>query len=111
MTNKELLDAAIKNENGIAANVARRIGYSKVTICQIRAGKYLGNDKAFFAKLRKSYDFLVNGTIRCPGLRGDIHIEVCRSYREAVRDSKTLKGTAFALVKDMCKFCPIGGEK
>jgi hypothetical protein len=108
--NHELLEKAIKHE-GDANTVATKTGYNKATISLIRANEYKGSSEKFFTKLKEVYDFLENGTVKCPGLKGDIHLKVCKSYREALSDGKTLKGTAFASVKEMCPFCPIGVKK
>lgn len=110
MTNKELLEAAIKHEMGNASEVARKTDYNKTTVSLIKADKYVGRVNKFFEKLRTTYDFLENGSVKCPGLRGDIHLKVCKSYQEAVREGRTLKGAAFAAVKDICPFCPMGAK-
>jgi hypothetical protein len=107
---KELLELAIEHE-GSAAAVARRIGYSPATISVVRADKYDAGIKKFYTRLRKEYEHLIAGQVMCPGLKSEIHTQVCRKYREAVREGKILKGSAFAIVKEMCPFCPIGGEK
>jgi hypothetical protein len=104
-----LLEEAIKYE-GTASAVAYKTGYSKVTISLIRNGKYYGGHKVFYARLKRAYNFLSNGVIMCPGLKGEIHIQVCKQYREAVRDGKILKGAAFVQAKAMCPYCPIGDK-
>ncbi|MDR0408675.1 MAG: hypothetical protein LBH45_07165 [Campylobacteraceae bacterium] len=107
----ELLRKAIKHESNNASAVAKRTGYNKATISLIRKNRYTGGTKKFFARLKAAYDFLENGTVKCPGLKGDMHLKVCKSYREAVREGKTLKGTAFAQVRELCPFCPLGDIK
>jgi len=111
MSDIELLEAAVKHENGNAKAVAEKLGYHKATISQIRNGKYLGNTKAFFRELKEKYSFLQNATVKCPGLKGDIHLKVCSSYRQAIREGKTIRGAAFAIVKQVCPFCPINEVK
>jgi hypothetical protein len=107
MKDFELLEAAIKHENGNAATVAKNIDYNKATISLIRRGKYPGKTKLFFDALKKRYDFLANGIIKCPALKSEMHIEVCRSYRKALKEGKNLKAHIFASVKATCPFCPM----
>ncbi|MDR0579608.1 MAG: hypothetical protein LBG21_03295 [Campylobacteraceae bacterium] len=106
----ELLEIAIDYE-GSANAVARVIGYSKSAVCLVRKGKYDGNANVFYAKLKREYDFLINGIIMCPGIKGEMHPKVCKQYKEAAKAGKMLKGAAFLQVKDMCRYCPIGGRR
>ncbi|MDR1008048.1 MAG: hypothetical protein LBL65_05740 [Campylobacteraceae bacterium] len=104
-----LLKKAIRHEGTLSA-VAKKIGYSKATTSLIRSGKYFGSYRIFYAKLKKVYDFFENGVVMCPGIKGEIHLQVCRQYRVAIREGKILKGAAFAQAKDMCPFCPAGAK-
>jgi hypothetical protein len=108
---EELLELAIKDE-GNAARVARKIGYSKTIVSLIQKGKYDAGLQKFGIALRKAYSHLISGQIMCPGVRSEIHAEICRKYRKAVKQNKPLKDTMFLLVKDMCPYCPmIKGDK
>jgi hypothetical protein len=109
MNDRELLEAAIKYEGTVSA-VQKKTGYSKATVFLIRKNKYPTDTKPFYEKLKKEYGFLLDGKVKCPGLKGDIDIRECRKYREAARKGKILKGAAFAIIKDVCPFCHTGGK-
>ena len=109
MTNEELLVAAIENF-GSLEKVGKEIGVSKTTLCRIQHGNY-PNPEYTYQKLRKKLGYLMDATVRCPGLKFEIHTEVCRRFAEAVRDDKVLSGVNFQLAREMCPYCPINPAK
>jgi hypothetical protein len=104
----DLLELAIKDE-GSAAKVARKLNYSPATICLIRKGKYDANSALFAQQLRKEYAHLISGQVKCPALKYEIHTQVCKRYREAVKTNEIIVSDSFTLVKQMCPYCPLGG--
>ena len=105
MTNEELLLEAIE-KLGSVSEVARRIGVSKTAISQAKNGKY-PNPEHIYEKLRKKLGYLMEQQVKCPGLKFEIHMEVCRRFAEAVRDDKMLSGVNFQFAREMCPYCPI----
>ena len=103
MTDMELLAEAIKEAGSMTA-AAEKIGISKTSVSLVLAGKY-PNPERIFERLRKSYGYILNATVLCPGLKAEIHREVCSRYSEAVRDGNTLGGISFKQVSDTCPYC------
>ncbi len=109
MTNEELLLEAIE-KLGSVSEVARQISVSKATISRIKNGDY-PNPERTFDKLRKKLGYLMEQQVMCPGLKFEIHMEVCRRFAEAVRDNKALGGVNFQLVRELGPYCPIHPTK
>ena len=109
MTNEELLLEAIEKLGGVS-EVGREIGVSKAAISLVKNGKY-PNPERVYEKLRKKLGYLMEQQVKCPGLKFEIHTEVCRRFAEAVRDDKVLSGVNFQLAREMCPYCPINPAK
>ncbi|GEM_PF-2395602 len=105
MNNIELLKAAVEHE-GSMGKVGQKIGYSKATVSLILRSEYPAENAKFDRKLHDVYGFLLERTVMCPALRDNIHFEVCKRYAEAVKEGTPLSGNMFAIVKDVCPFCP-----
>ncbi|WP_041963428.1 hypothetical protein [Sulfurospirillum cavolei] len=105
MNSIELLKAAVEHE-GSMSKVGDKIGYSKATISLILRNEYPAENVKFDKKLHDTYGFLLERTVLCPALKDNIHFEVCKRYVNAVNENKPLSGNMFAIVKDVCPFCP-----
>ncbi|MGE4399369.1 MAG: hypothetical protein AB7D29_07600 [Campylobacterales bacterium] len=105
MTNEELLLLALE-DFGSLQKVGDEIGVSKTTLCLIQQGKYK-NPEPTYRKLRQKLGYLLDAAVMCPGLKTEIHREVCRKYSEAVRDGKVLGGASFRAVQDVCPYCAL----
>lgn len=103
MRDEELLTKAIESLGSLSA-VAREIGVSKTTLSLVKDGKY-SNPERTFERLHKKLGHLMSEMVLCPGLKMEIHREVCRKYAEAVRDAKVLGGGSFAAVREVCPYC------
>ncbi|MFV0481757.1 MAG: hypothetical protein ACK5LP_07205 [Campylobacteraceae bacterium] len=99
----KLLEAAV-NFEGSLAKVGKKIGYSKSTLSLILMDKYPANNHTY-KKLKETYGFLKHKKVLCPALKDEIHIDACKKYAFAVFHGKELGGTAFAFVKDICRYC------
>lgn len=105
MTDLELLQGALRHEGGYR-KVAKKVGVSPATLCLIAKERYPSSPKKAFDALRREYGFLASQKVLCPALRDEIHFEICAKYAKAALLGKNIGGSAFALVKDVCAFCP-----
>ncbi len=101
----DLLKKALKHE-GTLAKVSAKSGAGRTALSLILSNKYPSSPDKVLAKIRSTYDFLESTLIKCPALKDEIHPNVCKRYKEAVKAKKELGGITFVLVRETCPYCP-----